>query len=139
MEGAGTTTEAQSYRFTVEDLTPGTHRFRLTQVDVDGTTHVSDVVRVDVQMDAAARLSPPAPNPAQGRAHLSFAVREAAETTVTLYNVLGQQVATLYRGMPAAEQTRELQVDTGTLSSGLYLVRLQSGGHTITRRLTVVR
>lgn len=136
----GTTTEAQSYRFRVqENLAPGTHQFRLTQVDLDGTTHRSDPVRVEVQMDEALRLTPPAPNPATERATVSFAVRESQEATIALYNVLGQKVATLYRGTPAAAQTREVQINTAPLSSGLYIVRLQSGDQMRTERLTVVR
>ena len=47
----GTTNEAQSCRFAVErTLDPGTHRFRLQQVDLDGTTSPSKVVSVEVRM-----------------------------------------------------------------------------------------
>ena len=74
-----------------------------------------------------------------GGATVSFAVRNAPKTTITLYNVLGQRVATLYRGTPSAGQLREVQIATSDLASGLYLVRFQSGGQTRTRRLTVVK
>ncbi len=36
IEGHGTTTSTQRYEHTVDNLTPGTHRFRLKQVDFDG-------------------------------------------------------------------------------------------------------
>jgi hypothetical protein len=136
----GTTTEAQSYRFDVaQDLAPGTHRFRLTQVDLDGTTHQSEAVSVTVGLDGALQLTAPAPNPASGPATLSFATQEAQPTTVALYNVLGQKVATLYRGTPTAGQSTTVQVATGDLPSGLYIVRVQSGAEVRTQRLTVVR
>ncbi|WP_263785911.1 T9SS type A sorting domain-containing protein [Salinibacter grassmerensis] len=136
----GTTGEAQSYRFTVDRrLGPGTHRFRLEQVDLDRTTALSDTVQVEVGMDGALHLSAPAPNPASTRATLSFAVQERTRAEVAMYNVLGQRVRTLYEGRPPGEEGRRLTVETETLSSGVYVVRLRAGGRTKTRRLTVVR
>ena len=74
-----------------------------------------------------------------GRATLSFAVNERTRATVTVYNVLGQRVATLYEGTPTAGERRSLDLDARPLPSGTYLVRLEAGGHTRTRRVTVVR
>jgi len=136
----GTTTESTSYRYRVEeDLDPGTHRFRLRQKDLDGSTSPSDVVTVDVGMNEAVRLSAPAPNPASGLATLEFGVKEATQVTVSVYNVLGQRVETLYQGTPQAEQLRDLTVDASSLSSGVYFVRMKADGQTTTQRLTVVR
>lgn len=136
----GTTTEALSYRFTVDQtLEPGTHRFRLEQVDLDGSTHPSKTVEVDVQMDRTLSLNAPAPNPTSGQASLSFAVKNETDATVTVYNVLGQKVTTLYQGTPPVGTAKTLTFDTGNLPSGVYLIRLQADGQTQTRRLTVAR
>ncbi|MFO8098065.1 MAG: T9SS type A sorting domain-containing protein, partial [Salinibacter sp.] len=136
----GTTAEAQTYRFDVsEDLEPGTHRFRLEQADLDGSTTLSDVVSVEVGMDEVLSLSAPAPNPASGQTTLSFGVKRSVETTVGVYNVLGQRVKTLYEGTPSAEQTRDVSFDAGSLPSGMYFVRMQADGQTETQRLTVVQ
>jgi len=136
----GTTTEAQSYRFVVErDLEPGTHRFRLNQVDLDGSTTPSRVVSVEVRMDEALSLTPPAPNPASGQTTLSFGVKKATEAQVVLYNVLGQRVKTLYNGTPRAGQSKTVTFDTASLSSGVYVLQLRANGQTRTQRLTVVQ
>ena len=139
VDGAGTTTEAQTYRFTAEDLAVGTHEFRLKQVDLDGTMTVHDPVSVEVQMQQALRLAAPAPNPVQDRATLSFAVQEQADTRLTLYNTLGQKVRTIYRDTPPAGEARTVRLSTTDLSSGVYFLRLQAGAQTETRRVTVVR
>lgn len=137
---SGTATEAQSYRYKVDrELDPGTHRFRLTQVDLDGSTHPSKVVEVNVQMDQVVSLSAPSPNPTSGQVSLSFAVKEKTDATLSVYNVLGQKVETLYDGTPRAEQMRSVTFDTSDLPSGVYVVRLQAGDQTQTQRLTVVR
>ncbi len=136
----GTTGEAQSYRFVVDRrLGPGTHRFRLEQVDLDRSTTLSDTVQVEVGMEGALHLSAPAPNPAAERATLSFAVQEGTKAEVTMYDVLGQRVRTLYEGRPPREEGRRLTVETRDLPSGVYVVRLRAGGQTQTRRLTVVQ
>lgn len=136
----GTTGEAQSYRFVVDRrLGPGTHRFRLEQVDLDRSTTLSDTVQVEIGMEGALHLSAPAPNPAAERATLSFAVQEGTKAEVTMYDVLGQRVRTLYEGRPPREEGRRLTVETRDLPSGVYVVRLRAGGRTQTRRLTVVQ
>jgi len=137
--GGGTTTEAHTYRFTAENLPVGTHQFRLKQKDLDGTEHVHDPVTVDLQMQEALRLGGPAPNPVRDKATVSFAVRDDAEATITLYNTLGQEVRTLYRGIPGAGEGQTVEVSTTGLSSGVYVLRLRADGRTETRRLTVVR
>lgn len=136
----GTTTQAQSYRYAVDrDLSPGTHRFRLKQVDLDGTPHLSRVESIEVRMDEALSLSAPAPNPATGPTRVSFAVKESAETTITVYNVLGQRVKTLYQGTPQAGETATLTFDANSLSSGMYFVRIRANGKVESQRLTVVQ
>ncbi|MFB6099513.1 MAG: T9SS type A sorting domain-containing protein, partial [Salinibacter sp.] len=138
----GTTTEPKSYRFTAENLSVGTHRFRLRQVDLDGSTSLSEPVTVELRMEKALRLSPPMPNPVRTSARLRFGVRSPRDASIRLYNVLGQRVATLYTGTPAAGEMHTLRVGTqtlGQLPSGVYFVRLTAGGKTRTRRLTIAR
>jgi hypothetical protein len=135
----GTSSEAQSYRFTANGLEMGTHRFRLEQVDLDGSTSLSSTISVEVGMTESLRLSAPAPNPVTSTTTLSFAVKEAKETTVSLYNVLGQKVRTLYSGTPTAGENRTLRLDANGLASGVYIVRLQADGRSETRRVTIVR
>ena len=90
-------------------------------------------------MTEALRLTPPVPNPVSGQAMASFAVREATEAQVVMYDVLGQRVRTLYDGTPQAGQSKTLTFDVTGLSSGVYILQLRAEGRTQTQRLTVVR
>ena len=136
----GTTTESVSYRYAVDrELEAGTHRFRLKQKDLGGSASFSDVVTVDVTMDGALSLSAPVPNPVTETATISFGVREATETTMSVYNVLGQRVKTLYQGTPQAGEMNEVTFDANAMPSGVYFVRMRADGQTRTERLTVVR
>ena len=138
----GTTTAPQRYRYTVSDVAPGAHTFQLRQVDVDGTGHLSAPTSLTVRMRAPLRLTPPAPNPARTKAQFQIGVREAGAATVTLYNILGQQVATLYRGRPTPGEMTTVRLQgpqLRRLSSGVYFVRGTSQGHTRVQRLVIVQ
>jgi len=140
VEGAGTTSEPQSYRFkTKENLGPGTHRLRLRQIDTDGTEYFSKTVTVRIKIQQKVRLSAPAPNPIDEGATLNLVVKEPKETTVTLYNLLGQQVVTLYEGQPASKEQIRINLDASELSSGTYLIRLQTGRMSKMQTVTVVK
>lgn len=135
----GTAATANHYRHRILNLPPGTHQFRLKQVDLDGTTHLHAPITVQLRMEDALTLGPPAPNPVRNRATLSFVVMDAEVTTVALYNLLGQKVSTLYHGTPPPERSEILHIDTSTLSSGTYVIRMHTGNEQKTQRLTVVR
>ncbi len=53
VDGHGTTAAAHAYSYRIAQLAPGLHRFRLRQLDLDGTAHVSADVAVEV--DARGR------------------------------------------------------------------------------------
>ena len=135
----GTTTEAKSYQFVVGDLPVGTHQFRLRQVDLDGSPQVHGPIEVDVQMQEALRLTVPAPSPVSSTATLSFAVKEEAEASVAVYDMLGRKVQTLFDGRPTPGESTRLQLDASGLPSGPYIIRLRADGQTRTQRMMVVR
>ena len=139
VEGAGTSTEPRSYRVRVEDLASGPHRFRLRQVDTDGTSHTTDPVRVRLTPEQKLALQPAAPNPVRQSTRLAFTVKENGPVTVALYDVLGQRVRTLYDRSAQVGREHEVEVSARGLSSGPYFVRLRAPSGTKTRRITVVR
>lgn len=135
---SGTSAQPHTYAFSVTDVAAGTHRFRLRQVDLDGSSRLTDPVSVAVRPGPSLRLSPPSPNPVSGTATVSFTVPTETRTTVTVYNVLGQRVATLYEGRPSPQHAPRLRLDASALPSGTYVLQLRAGGETRTQRMAVV-
>ena len=142
IEGAGTTTEQQSYRFRAENLERGTtHTFRLRQVDVDGGESFSDEINIQIGIGEAYTLEA-YPNPITSRQTptVRFAVEKSQPVTVEVYNTLGQRVRTLYNDTPRTTgQFISLDLDASSLSSGVYFIRMQGESFTTTEKLVVVR
>jgi hypothetical protein len=138
VEGAGTTSEAQSYRFTDADLPYEANAltYRLKQVDTDGTAHVSETVTVERSVDEVQLLGT-FPNPTRQQATVRYALPDRHEVEMQLYDVLGRQVRTVVSDQKEGRHGRTL--DVGSLSSGVYFLRLQAGGEVRTQKLTVVR
>ena len=139
VEGYGTTDAPRHYSFTVDNLEPGTHQFRLKQIDFDGTSELKEAQTVEVSAEAPIVLHSVAPNPVRSQGTLEFAVQEARPVTISLYNTLGQRIQTLYDGTPSAHQTQTVDIDVGNLPSGTYFIRTEGIGSPQTRSMTVVR
>ena len=138
-EGEGTTTQPQSYRFTTDRLGSGTHTFRLKQVDTDGTAHFSAPKTVAVRGTAGLTLLSGHPVVRGQSAVVSIEVPTRQSVTVTLYDVLGQQVRTVTSTKMAPGQPTRATVSTADLSSGIYFLRAQGASFQQTKKLTVVQ
>ena len=80
-----------------------------------------------------------APNPAHSAARVRFGAATAQDVTVAVFDVTGRQVATLFSGAVAADQTLDLRLDAAALPSGVYIVRATGASVNLTQRVTVVR
>jgi len=83
-------------------------------------------------------LEPPAPNPVQDRTTIEYALPEAQKVRLTMYDVLGREVAVLVHEKQKAGR-KQVRVDASEWSSGTYFYRLEAGDAMKTDRLTVVR
>ena len=134
--GMGTTQVAQQYTYRVADLQPGMYQFRLTQVDIDGTTTPGPTVEVGVPLATSYELSPPSRNPFRTFTRLELTVRKAQSVTAVAYNALGQRVAELHRGYLSAQAPKAITFDGASLPSGVYWIRVR--GETFTAVRTAV-
>lgn len=139
VEGQGTTSEAKHYSHRMRDLSPGTHRFRLKQVDLDGTFEYTEAVEAGVGLKGAYDVVAPYPNPFRQQATFALTVAKAQRVDITAYNQLGQRVATLHNGQLEPNAPHTFQFDGGRLSSGLYFIRIQGEEFATTERTMLVR
>lgn len=104
----------------------------------EGLAEEPEAVIHEAALPTAFALEANYPNPFNPETVLPFALPEAAQVTIAVYDVMGRRVAVLVDGAVAAGHHRVTFRAEG-LPSGLYLVRMQAGSFAQTRRLTLVK
>lgn len=84
-------------------------------------------------------LSAAYPNPFRARTRFQLSVDETQRVTVSVYNILGQRVRSLFSGLVESGQAQSFSFEARALPSGLYLYRVEGETFTATRRVTIVR
>ena len=92
----------------------------------------------DPAVSEGLALLPAVPNPTSGLAELGFSLGAAQDVRLSVYDVLGREVAVVADGARSAGTHRPL-FDATSLPAGVYVARLTAGGETVLRRFTVVR
>lgn len=138
VDGAGTTSRPHTYRFRADDLRAGTHRFRLKQVDTDGSVEYSETIPLEVTISETYRLSAPSPNPATDGTQIGLAVEQAQDVRVGVYDLMGREVAVPFHRTLPAHSERSIRVGT-ELPPGTYFIRVEGERFSATERLTVVK
>ena len=78
------------------------------------------------------------PNPFNSETTFIFSLPRAGHATLKIYNLLGQETATVTEGMLSAGR-HQLIFDASVLSSGVYIYRLTSGEQTSQRKLLLLK
>ena len=83
-------------------------------------------------------LLPNYPNPFNPWTNIPFTVKERSQVSIDIFTVKGEWVTSVLRGNmePGYHVTRW---NAATVSSGLYLVRLEANGLSLTQKLTVLK
>jgi hypothetical protein len=78
------------------------------------------------------------PNPFNPSTSISYKIPEATHVTFTIYNMLGQQVASLVDKNQDAGYYN-IQFNSQHLASGIYFYKLQAGNFFQTKKLTIIK
>ncbi|MBN2571712.1 MAG: T9SS type A sorting domain-containing protein [Ignavibacteriales bacterium] len=78
------------------------------------------------------------PNPFNPSTSIKFSIPEAGFVTLKIYNLLGQEVATLVKEQMNAG-TREVKFNASNLASGIYIYRLEANNFTSTKKMVLLK
>ncbi len=137
---SGTTGSAHEYSFVDKGLAPGRYAYRLKQIDRDGSFMYVGSAEVEVgaapaQLDLLGNY----PNPFNPSTEIRFSVPVDGPATLTVYNVMGQEVATPFSGIARAGHYTAATFDASRFASGIYFARLDFNGQTLLRRMIYLR
>jgi len=78
------------------------------------------------------------PNPFNPETVIRYALPEAVKVRLTVYNMLGQQVAVLVRKKQSAGH-HKVTFRAGQFSSGIYIYRIEAGDFVSVKKMTLVK
>ncbi len=108
-------------------------RFTLI-VDPIGTTSVD----VNQKSEIGFELAQNYPNPFNPSTQIGFSLLTTHHTRLTVYDVLGREVAVLVNGVMQAG-SHSVNFDASNITSGVYVYKLEAGGQVITKRMTLIK
>ncbi len=119
------------YTYTDSTVKGKVYRYRLKQVDMDGTSHYSDEVSADCSRPIRYALEQNYPNPFNPSTVISYFLPEQKEIDIRIFDVLGKELTTLYHGIQTAG-LHEIIFDSSKLKevpgSGILFCRLTVDG-----------
>jgi hypothetical protein len=74
------------------------------------------------------------PNPFNPSTKINFGLKKAGEVEISVYNILGNKVATLVNGFKSAGN-HSVSFDASNLSSGIYFYKIVTNGFVQTRKM----
>ena len=95
-------------------------------------------VRTTEQIPQKFELAQNFPNPFNPSTDISYTIGKAGNVTLKVYNMLGQEVATLVNGFQTAN-TYKVNFNASNLSSGVYLYELSTGSSVSTKKMVLMK
>ncbi|MDX9760053.1 MAG: T9SS type A sorting domain-containing protein [Bacteroidota bacterium] len=141
--GRGTTTEPMIYSY--KDAVTETHqnvgnvKYRLRQVDTDGSSTYSPIV--DTYFDVvptAVTLYQNYPNPFNPTTTISYQLAQPGHVTLRVFNSLGEQVGMLVDGFKDAG-AHQVTMNADNLPSGTYIYQINVDGQVTQKKMTVMK
>lgn len=138
VEGYGNSNSPKDYSFTDNSTSSGKYSYRLKQIDTDGSLSYSKIIEVDLGSPRKFELTQNFPNPFNPNTAIRFSLPETGNVKLTVYNMLGQEVAVLINGITEAG-TYIINFDATGLNSGVYLYKIESGSFNEVRKMTLIK
>ncbi|MGE5496692.1 MAG: T9SS type A sorting domain-containing protein, partial [Syntrophothermus sp.] len=107
-----------------------------TTTPIPGWTGVENEA---VSVPKVFALSNNYPNPFNPSTKMHFTVAGTGYATLKVFNILGQQVATLFNGVAEAGKYINVTFSAGQLPSGIYFAQLEQNGQRITHRMMLMK
>jgi len=122
-----------------DELLPVTWTWRDLDVQPAPTYGLTETsVEESLEQPNAYALHNNFPNPFNPTTNISFTLPMAENVQLSVYNVLGQRVATLVDGVMSAG-THTVNFNAADLASGVYLYQIRAGSFSQSRTMMLVK
>ena len=140
IEGVGTTTETTSYSYLDNPAIDNNIelRYRLKQMDYDGTFSYSNAINIEISTPIEFALMQNYPNPFNPSTKITFQIPESGLVSLKIYDVLGIEIATLVNEEKNPGKY-EVDFNASNLSSGIYFYTLRAGNFVSIKKMMLIK
>lgn len=139
--GQGTSTEQHSYSFSDNNLAEGKYNYRIKQIDFNGSFDYFELSsEVLITAPNNFSLEQNYPNPFNPSTNIKFNVPVAGNVLLKVFDVLGNEVATLVNeNKEAGSYNVQFTNSSVQLSSGIYLYKLETSEFVETKKMILMK
>lgn len=123
-------------QYTTWQAQEGTEHANITDLLTNGIT--TGVKQQPSAIPAVFALGQNFPNPFNPTTTINYSVPQTGTVTLKVYNILGQEVATLFSGVQQIGNHTAV-FDGSRFASGVYFYRLEAGNNTMTKKLVLMK
>mgnify|MGYP003508265364 FL=1 len=107
-------------------------------MDFDGSFNFSDVINAEVFSATKFEIQQNYPNPFNPSTKIIFAIPETGFVNLSVFNSLGEKVVELVNEVKS-NGSYEINFNANTLSSGLYVAKIQSGNFSNAIKMNLIK
>ena len=138
VKGHGNSNSPKDYSFTDDKPLTGKVKYRLKQIDTDGSYDYSDIVEVTVNAPSEFELTQNYPNPFNPSTTIKFNLPERSKVKLLVFNTLGEKVAELLNGETEAGY-HKINFNAANLPSGVYVYSLITSKYSETKKMILLK
>ena len=138
VQGYGNSNSPKDYSFIDQSVSGGKYSYRLKQIDTDGQFEYSKVIEIDLGSPTKFELSQNYPNPFNPSTTISFSLPQSGNVKLTVYNLLGEQVAELVNGFNEAG-VHSINFNAENFNSGVLIYKLEANSFVLARKMTLIK
>ncbi len=139
VNGGGTSASTQSYKFTVSDLPPGRHVFRLKQIDFNGSFELGPQTTAMLSMSGSYFLSDVYPNPLNPQARFTLTLAREQQVEIQVFDMLGRKVVDVFDGLLLPHEPHSFMIDASSWAGGKYILVAQGPYFSSSKPFTVLK
>lgn len=133
-------TESDSIKIAINlqpDNTLGYRGIRIHSLSLLSASETAQIEHTNGFLPAFFVL-PPYPNPFNPITHITYNLPNQTNVTATIYNMLGQQIATLVSELQSPGE-KHLTWDAQSQSSGIYFIKISTDKQSITKKIILLK
>ena len=147
VQGSGNSNSPKSYEFIDESPLGDSSEYRLKQIDTDGKySYYSETAKVvfgvtdvnDENLLIEFSLAQNYPNPFNPSTVINYSLSKASDVHLIIYNMLGQEVATLVNTKQEAG-IFSIEFNASNLTSGIYFYSIKAGEFVSVRKMLLMK